>query len=61
MARLLLRKCGAGGDKQGYRVPMLSHASASLKGSGWDEETVLDLFQDTASEMSDSDETLGSL
>ena len=38
------------GDKQGYRAPLLSKVSASLKGSGWDEEVVEDLLAESEPE-----------
>ena len=43
---------GAGvcSDKQGYRCPLLSRFSASLKGCGWDEELVEDLFEESEPE-----------
>ena len=44
------------GDKQGYRMPMLSQTSAALKGSGWDEEVVQDWFSDSSGPEEESGE-----
>ncbi|CAE7247502.1 unnamed protein product [Symbiodinium sp. CCMP2592] len=38
------------GDKMGFRAPLLSKVSACLKGSGWDEEAVADLLDESEPE-----------
>ena len=45
------------GDKQGYRMPLLSRLGASLKGSGWNEDAVYDFLTETE----DDREACGSL
>ncbi|CAE7269133.1 unnamed protein product, partial [Symbiodinium natans] len=49
----VVREIWRRGDKQGYRMPLLSRLSAALKESGLDEDDVLD-EQDSQSEISDS-------
>ena len=50
-----LREFWRRGDKQGYRMPLLSRLGASLKGSGFDEEEVEGFLRESEGETSDSE------
>ena len=55
VGREVCRELWRRGDKQGYRMPLLTSLSATLKGSGWDEEQVENWLSDAEAVCNEDD------